>query len=192
MKQMESTEQCPSPYVLVVLPSDEYRASLLNTVELAGMVPLSCQSAEEAMEAMNRESLHAVVCEDILPEIRLKSIFDLARTRTNPVPVIVTSRTGEWDEYLKALRLGAFDYLVLPPQCDEVKRVLGLALVEATRNMSNEAVSDRSSVSATDSLSYSFDDRWDARLTESAAGLSRPFCEVDHEKRNRSQIESAG
>ena len=173
MKQVESTDQCLSRYVLVVLPSDKYRASLLNTVELAGMVPLSCQSVEEAMEAMNSESFHAVVCEDILSEKALKSILKLARNRTKPVPVIVASRTGEWDEYLKALRLGAFDYLVLPPRRDEVKRVLGLALAEATRNMSNQVVSDRSSESAENSLVYSFDDRWGAKFTESVPVLSR-------------------
>jgi DNA-binding NtrC family response regulator len=55
----------------------------------------------------------------------------LAKERTHPIPVIITSRTGGWDEFLKALRQGAFDYLALPPQLEEVKRVLALAHQEA-------------------------------------------------------------
>ena len=45
--------------------------------------------------------------------------------------MIITSRTGEWGEFLRALRQGAFDYLVLPPRREEVSRVLELALADS-------------------------------------------------------------
>jgi len=41
-----------------------------------------------------------------------------------PTPVIVLSRFAEWGPYLTALKAGAFDYLVCPPDGAEVDRIL--------------------------------------------------------------------
>jgi DNA-binding NtrC family response regulator len=174
MKRGDSVEQLLPPYVLVVFPSDEYRASLLSAVADTGMLPLSCRSLEEAQEAMKGESVLIVVCEDLLPEMALKSILRLARNRTEPIPVIVTSRTGGWEEFLQALRLGVFDYLVLPPRRDEVSRVLGHALAEATRTEESGNSTSILPTSEGKQFVYSSDDRWDIRFADTAPVLSRP------------------
>src|SRR5271165_4884793 len=106
MKAEASTQQLQSPYVLVVFTSDGHRLALLNAVAHAGMVPLLCEALEEALEALKSENIQIVVCEDLLPEKALTAIFQQARNRTRPIPLIVTSRTGEWAEFLKALRQG--------------------------------------------------------------------------------------
>lgn len=175
MKPEALTREFQTPYALVVFPSTEHRSALLRTIAQAGMVPLLCGSPDEVREAMKRENIQVVVCEDLLPEKALRVILLRARNYAKPIPVIVTSRTGEWEEFLKALRLGAFDYLVLPPRLDEVRRVLGLALAEGRRRDGGETSYAGTTVPEGDPLASHFDDRWVNRFKQAAAVLSRPL-----------------
>lgn len=173
---LESSErQVRLPYVLVVFPCVENRRALLEAVVAAGKVPLLCDSFEEAQEAMEHEDIRTIVCEDDLPEKGLEVFLDLARKRTRPTPVIVASRTGGWREFLKALRQGVFDYLVLPPRLDEVRRVLGLAFVEGSRTDADETGSRKAPISEANPPVYRFDDRWGVRFGGPAPVLSRPL-----------------
>jgi hypothetical protein len=127
-----------------------------------------------------------VVCEDLLTERALNGIVQQARNRTKPIPVIVASRTGQWEEFLKALRLGAFDYLVLPPQRDEVRRVLGLARAEVSHTGADETGSGKNPICDGDARVYRFDDRcaplvrggnqteWGVRFSNNGPVLARP------------------
>ena len=173
---LESLErQVRLPYVLVVFPCVENRGALLKAVAEAGKVPLLCDSFEEAQEAIEREDIRTIVCEDDLPEKGLEAFLDLARKRTRPIPVIVASRTGGWREFLKALRQGVFDYLVLPPRLDEVRRVLGLAFAEGSRTDADETGSGKAPISGGNPPVYRFDDRWGVRFSGPAPVLSRPL-----------------
>ena len=175
MKPGYSAQEFQTPSVLVVFPSAEHRISLLQAVVQAGMVPWLCESSEEAREAMNGENIQVVVCEDLLPQKAFGAILNQARSQTRPIPVIVASRTGEWEEFLTALRLGAFDYLTLPPRPDEVRRVLGLALAEGSRPNSNGTGSRGALISGRNPLVCYLDDHWAIRTNEAAPALSRPL-----------------
>jgi DNA-binding NtrC family response regulator len=121
---LETVErQVRLPFVLVVFPCVENRGALLKAVAEAGKVPLVCDSLEAALEAIAHEDIRIIICEDQLQKRGLEAILGRAGKRTRSIPVIITSRTGGWGEFLQALRLGAFDYLVLPPQPGEVRRV---------------------------------------------------------------------
>jgi DNA-binding NtrC family response regulator len=52
--------------------------------------------------------------------------------------VIIASRTGEWEEFLRVLRQGAFDYLTLPPKQEEVRRILELAMAGSSETSQYE------------------------------------------------------
>jgi len=124
-------QQARRAYVLIVFPCNENLDDLLNAISETGKVPLLCHSFEEAQEIMKYEHIQIIICEEHLPAGARAAIFKLAKHRRRPIPVIITSRTGEWEEFLKALRQGAFDYLVLPPRREEVTRVLELALADS-------------------------------------------------------------
>ncbi len=175
MKLKASAQEFQSPNVLVVFPSDEHRILLLQAIVQAGMVPMLCESPGEVLEVIDAENIQVVVCEDLLPESALGAILKQARNRIRPIPVIVTSRTGEWEEFLTALRLGAFDYLVLPPRQDEVRRVLKLALAEGSRPNTEEAGPGQAPISGRNPLVCCLDDRWAIRSNEVAPALSRPL-----------------
>jgi len=126
-------QQVRRPLVLVVFPCNENLDGMLKAVAQAGKAPLICHSLEEVQEVMKREHIQIIICEDHLPDLTLEAILKLAKHRKRPIPVIISSRTGEWEELMKALRQGAFDYLVLPPRLEEVSRILELALAESRR-----------------------------------------------------------
>lgn len=117
--------------VLVLFPSVENRAQLLRAVNAAGMVPRLSDSFDDGKRALDVGDVDIVICEDRVSPQMIDDVLRLARDHGRRVPVIVTSRTGEWAEFLSVLGQGAFDYLALPPRLEEVKRVLNLALAEA-------------------------------------------------------------
>jgi DNA-binding NtrC family response regulator len=134
-------QQVRHPYVLVVFPYNENLGGLLKAVAETGKVPLICHSFQEAQEVLKHEHIQVIICEDRLPDGALKDILKIAKHRKRPIPVIITSRTGEWEEFLTALRRGAFDYLALPPRLEEVSRVLELASAESRRRRGSNAES---------------------------------------------------
>jgi DNA-binding NtrC family response regulator len=93
-----------------------------------GLEPILCSSLSESRKFQEVGEIRIVMFDDCLHDKGLPSIVEEMGKRPIPVPVIVVSRTGEWHECLAALRVGAFDYMALPLQREEVDRVLRLAL----------------------------------------------------------------
>ena len=175
MKPETSTQEFASPYALVVFFSDEHRAALLKAIAQAGIVPLLCKSPEEAAEAMKNETVQVVVCEDLLPKEAVNAILKQAHNRTKPIPVVITSRTGEWEEYLNALRQGAFEYLVLPPRHDEVRRVLKMAVAEGSHTNAEQTGYGGASAFERSSLFSSLHRPWAIRLGKPIPILPGPL-----------------
>lgn len=121
--------------VLVLFPSVENRAQLLRAVNAAGVIPRLSDSFEEGRRALERGDVDLVICEDRMSREMIAEVFRQASERPRPIPVIVTSRTGEWAEFLSVLQQGAFDYLPLPPRLEEVRRILKLALAEVSETI---------------------------------------------------------
>jgi len=113
---------------LVISAAEENRAALSAVLAPAGIVLTQCSSIAEARQHIRGDAFNVVFCDDCLPDGDLAVVVHEVDRLRNPIPVIAMSRTGEWDEFLEALRIGAFDYLALPPRRDEVERVLASAL----------------------------------------------------------------
>lgn len=113
---------------LVISASEEDRAALSEALAADGFVPTLCSSVAEARKFIESDDIGIVFCDDCLSDGCLKNVVAEVRKRQRPVPVIAVSRTGEWHEYLEALRMGAFDYLSLPLKSDELDRVVASAL----------------------------------------------------------------
>ena len=63
----------------------------------------------------------------------------MVRSEFPEVPIVVVSPFGDWNEYLKALGAGAFDYVGVPFRQGEIERVVQSALVE---HLQRKLVSD--------------------------------------------------
>jgi DNA-binding NtrC family response regulator len=133
MRANSGAEDLSPIQVLVISPSQENRLGLQDVLIASGLVPILCNSLSEGRKILEDEGIRIVMFDDCLHDKGLQSIVEEMGKRPIPVPVIAVSRTGEWHECLAALRVGAFDYMALPPQRDEVKRVLKFALGESFR-----------------------------------------------------------
>ena len=116
--------------ILVVDGKAESRAALVRVVKEAGYSVLEAGTGAEALALLS--SLH--------PQLVLLDVdhldanaLDLARQvklESADVPVVILSATGERDLVVKAMRTGAYDFLVKPVAGQALKDVLKAALAQ--------------------------------------------------------------
>ena len=113
-----------TPQVLLVCSDPEGRGALAEVVAHFGVTSVSASSVKEALATLAREPIRLVLCDAHPPGGDVRDI--LAGSRD--APVVVASRLDSWDEYLEAMRWGAFEYIVYPFLRAEVKWILEKAL----------------------------------------------------------------
>ena len=74
----------------------------------------------ECLELLPTQNIGLIFCERHLADGTYRELVSATRPLTRKVPVIVTSRLADWDEYLEALRHGAFDLIPSPCQPHDV------------------------------------------------------------------------
>ena len=85
---------------------------------------------QNARGALADKRLSLVFCEDRLPDGSYPELLRALKDRPDGVPVIVSSCQADWDNFLEAMRLGAFDVVRRPYRPTEVKWVTGNALTQ--------------------------------------------------------------
>jgi two-component system response regulator PilR (NtrC family) len=116
--------------VLVACLRAEDRQALARILERLGLKPILVSSVEKSRGILAERSVRLVFCEDELPDGSVARVLDEVHQSSLRVPVIVISRLENWDEYLRAMRMGAFDYITSPLRRSEVEQVIRRALDE--------------------------------------------------------------
>jgi two-component system response regulator PilR (NtrC family) len=125
--------------VLVVSSDDEVRRNLAEIVGLWGLEPVLCATVADSRAALTRYPICVVVCEDQLADGNYRDLVEAVARTTADAPVIVVSRLADWNEYMNAVRAGAFDYIALPLRRTEIERAIRNALNERSRQNQLEA-----------------------------------------------------
>jgi DNA-binding NtrC family response regulator len=86
-------------------------------------------SIRQAKETLSARVFSAVFCEERLPDGSYAELLKEIQLTPGHARFVVMLCTGEWDEYLEALRLGAEEVLRCPLQPTDVD----LALIHAMR-----------------------------------------------------------
>ncbi len=118
------------PNGLVVSSDEEIRRKLGEILGQCGLAPVFASTVTESGMALAGHEVFIVLCDDCLPDGKYVDIVKLVVQSHTRVLVVVVSRTGEWPEYLKAIRAGAFDYLAYPPIPGELRRIIQNAFRE--------------------------------------------------------------
>src|SRR5262245_38313007 len=118
------------PDILVLSSSEAIRNSLSQTLQLSGMSPIPCATLTESHAILAQTSISALFCDDCLCDGTYHDLVDMVHTEFPQIPIVVVSPFGDWNEYLKALGVGAFDYVGVPFRQGEIERVLQGVLVE--------------------------------------------------------------
>jgi len=134
-------EEVNIPTGLVVSPDDNIRAALAEKLLLIGIAPTLATNLAESRDHVVGGGLSVVLCEDLLPDGRYSEILRLKQRARNNAPVIVVSRTGDWQEYFAAIALGAYDFLGYPPIPGELQRVIRHCLAECNHQQHSLAAS---------------------------------------------------
>ena len=116
--------------ILVVDGKAESRAGLVRVVKEAGYSVLEAGTGAEALALLS--SLHPQLVLLDVDQLDANAL-DLARQvklESADVPVIILSATGERDLVVKAMRTGAYDFLVKPVAGQALKDVLKAALAQ--------------------------------------------------------------
>ncbi|MGB2633390.1 MAG: hypothetical protein WAM58_05590 [Candidatus Acidiferrum sp.] len=89
----------------------------------------SAPSVQQAKEALRLRPFSVVFCEERLSDGSYNDLLREVRALSEDIRFVVMLCTGEWEEYLEALRLGAEEVLRCPLQPTDVD----LALIHAMR-----------------------------------------------------------
>ena len=113
---------------LVICEQGEDRENIVAALRRCGLSPICCANLGEARILMSQEEFRVVLCSDNLSNGDFREVLREAKKSSIYTPVIVLSRSADWDSYLKALAVGAFDFILCPPSSAEAERILWSAL----------------------------------------------------------------
>jgi DNA-binding NtrC family response regulator len=130
-----------SPDVMVVSHSLEAQQAFASTLGQLGLAPIIATTASEAEAILKRHAISLVFCSD---ELRGGGVENLIRHSSQPpnqVPVVVFSRLDDCQRYLNFLQAGAFDYVLYPPNGDEIERVVRTVLYSRQPEIAKQVAS---------------------------------------------------
>jgi DNA-binding NtrC family response regulator len=120
---------------LVVSERMEHVQSLVRILDgLLINVYVAC-TIKQAQEVLGRQPLGLVFCDERISGGSYRELLSASDARRRASRLVVTLQTGEWDEYLEAMRLGAFEVIRCPVQPTDVE----MTLINATRDQAHRA-----------------------------------------------------
>ena len=105
---------------LVVSSDPQNRSILVSILGKEGLHTREASRLSECPELLSRQNVALIFCERHLADGTYRELVSAVRTLNHKAPLIVTSRSADWDEYLEALRQGAFDLIASPCQPNDV------------------------------------------------------------------------
>ncbi len=97
--------------------------SLAIALGRCGCAPIVTSNLQEAVSILERYPVSLVFCSDELPEGGVESFIRQASRPPGGIPVVVVSRQDDWRRYVEFLQIGAFDYVLSPPNGEEIERI---------------------------------------------------------------------
>jgi two-component system response regulator PilR (NtrC family) len=119
------------PKVLLACTDPESRQTLNSLLGQCGMQTVVSSSVRESRRILARGGVAMVFCEARLADGSFREVLRQAGARHQRVPVVVASRLDDTNQYLEAMRLGAFDFIACPYRRSEVEWIVQNALHDA-------------------------------------------------------------
>ena len=114
--------------ILVVDDEPNSREGLTKILIKEGYEVVAAASGKEALKEAEKEDIDLIITDLKMPEISGTDILEKIRESKPDIGVIIVTAYGEVNSYLKAMTLGAFEYLNKPIKLDELRRVIHNAL----------------------------------------------------------------
>jgi DNA-binding NtrC family response regulator len=121
--------------ILIISCRPENRRMLLRVFDGLPIDSYSASTISQACESLAARSFSVVFCEERLSDGSYRDLLQYVRANCEGTRFVVMLCTGEWEEYLEALRLGAEEVLRCPLQPTDID----LALIHTMRSGVNPA-----------------------------------------------------
>ncbi len=106
--------------VLVVDDKEMMRDSVSTTLERAGFTVLTAGDGAAALDCVARQRPDAIVTDMKMPGLSGIDLIEKVRAIDDELPVVLMTAFGTIETAVKAMKLGAFDYLTKPFEGDEL------------------------------------------------------------------------
>jgi len=110
--------------VLIVSCRPENRKTLLRVFDELSINSYVAPTIRDAIEVLVSRSISMVFCEERLPDGPYSDLLTGVRATWSETQFVVMLCTGEWEEYLEAMRLGAQEVLRCPLRPTDIDLVL--------------------------------------------------------------------
>jgi DNA-binding NtrC family response regulator len=124
---MKTANSIAVPRVLVVEDDPDGRRSVVEAIRDAGYDVLAAETGKAGIELARREAVDVVISDLKLPDIDGLQVMDEIK-RLRGVPVLIMTAYGSVESAVRALKQGAYDYLVKPLDLDDLQAKLARAL----------------------------------------------------------------
>jgi DNA-binding NtrC family response regulator len=101
---------------------------MVNILAKQGSDPIIAASVSECRESMAQENVGLIFCARSLADGDYRDLLLATRTAERRTRVVLTARITDWNEYLDAMRLGAFDVISAPCRPTDVEWMVLQAL----------------------------------------------------------------
>jgi DNA-binding NtrC family response regulator len=123
--------------VLIVSERPDHLRSLVRTLDASSARISACFTVRHAREIFSQQPVDLVFSDERLSDGSYRELLRSGRFGQQAASFVLLLHTGEWEEYLDAMRLGALDVLRCPLQPAEVEATVQRAI--AIKERSNAA-----------------------------------------------------
>jgi DNA-binding NtrC family response regulator len=116
--------------ILIVSCRPENRKMLMRVFDGLPIDSYTASTINQAREALKSRSFSVIFCEERLSDGSYRDLLNETKSGSEHTRFVVMLCTGEWEEYLEAMRLGAEEVLRCPLQPTDID----LALIHAMRS----------------------------------------------------------
>ena len=123
----------------VIFIDDEkhIRQANIQTLELAGMIVQSFETAEEGFSALDEDWPGVVVCDIRLPGMDGLEFLVQSRSVDPDLPVILITGHGDISTAVQAIRDGAYDFIEKPYSAERLVKTVQRALEKRMLTLEN-------------------------------------------------------
>jgi DNA-binding response OmpR family regulator len=108
------------PRILVVDDEEVTRLSLAEILSLEGYQVASARSGEEALQKLEKETFDLVLADLIMKEVDGLQVMEAVKKLSPETVVIMLTAYGTLESAIRAMRQGAYDYLIKPCGAQEI------------------------------------------------------------------------
>jgi two-component system response regulator (stage 0 sporulation protein F) len=119
--------------VLVVDDEQNSREGLSKILTKEGYVVHTAENGKKALTEAENNKFDLIITDLRMPEMDGIEVLEKLRKKNKDMGVVIVTAYGEVNSYLKAMNLGAFEYLNKPIHLEELRRVINKALHESSK-----------------------------------------------------------